>query len=293
MKGVVDFSDWVTIDPTPDSAPELVVPIPSILFAKEDEIRAEVVNLNDYFNDDTWYYYVYSPRPSQMGFEVIYNSDPGNVTLEIATGQTCGGTCVHLPGTILVIPKSNWNGAVQVQVRATDWRGKTTTSNLFQISVEPLNDIPIVGVSGLESGSTVDIYKDEEHVFNVTVWDDSGHVYIEARLDDGEWEHVGQTMACSDDRESVVGGMPRCTTQEYKFSLDEHATGENYTLELRACDGDYCSNDFKGGRYALELEDNGHKDVPASLTSQLIALALIMVVMVALIWSGIFHRRKV
>jgi len=112
-----------------NEAPSLIKPIPDNLTLNEDSSVSNLLELRSYFDDD--YTYVNS-----LTFGVVNYTNPQFVVVSIASG--------HLL-SVDATPVENWFGRTTVCVYAKDSDGFITYSNVFNVTILPVNDEPIAG----------------------------------------------------------------------------------------------------------------------------------------------------
>jgi parallel beta-helix repeat protein len=276
VNGDVDMDPLSTVDPTPDDPPTLVSKVPASHASSEDTVSEVIYDLGPHFSDDTWYHSIYMPTPSQLTFDVIYNSDPFNVTVDVEARSTCSGTCVIQEGQMRASTASNWYGEVELKVRAYDWRGKHVDSNSFKIWFQPENDRPTVWLLDTPKNTVIEMNRGDKQVFNITVYDDSPTSSIEVRMDDGEWEKVGADKACVPDNSSRKRELPMCAKEKYTFKVDDDLEVGKHTLDFRVCDGEYCSDEVYTGRYEVIIDNRGSEGRDLSVEGSSIAVVLVI-----------------
>ncbi len=121
----VKFSDLLLIY---NGAPELSKQIPNKAI-DEDTFVEELYYLPEYFKDDY-------QTPEQLYYELVDWTNKEYVDMKIR-GDSLNVSC-------LKTPYSNWYGTSEVMVAAYDYEGIRTESNMFNVTIEPVNDIPYV-----------------------------------------------------------------------------------------------------------------------------------------------------
>ena len=118
-------SVWIPL--TLPNYPPSFTPIPSNFTLYEDTRVERLINLSLYTGDDL-------DPPTDLLYLVNYNSEAGKVGVFITDRYYLGVDSTLTP---------NWNGVVRVKVSATDSGGKYAFSNVFTITVIPVNDEPV------------------------------------------------------------------------------------------------------------------------------------------------------
>jgi hypothetical protein len=107
-----------------DHKPFLIKPIPT-QYMDEDIDAVRLVDLEEYFGDD-W--------------------DDGRLTFAIVSSTDTAALEPRIEGRFLSLytVADNWNGAVNVTVKAIDGAGLWNSSNTFIVVVRPINDPPVL-----------------------------------------------------------------------------------------------------------------------------------------------------
>jgi len=277
-------------DPTPDTPPVLLSPVPAITNGTEDQVFTTLLEVGPYFSDDTWYVQVWNPRPSSVRFTVIYNTEPKNVSIEVSETGTCAGTCKSAEGELKATTAINWYGTASVRLRATDWRGKHVDSNIFTITFSPVNDRPVVDIEGIAKNSEVDLLGGEERQFNITVYDDSLSVIIQVKIDDGQWIPVEQSTQCKRNNATKLKGMPYCARTEVTLKASGDLDVGMHNISFKACDGERCSDEVSTGKFDFQIYDMGSTGKSFSPTG--VALALVLLVLIAIVLVAMASPKK-
>jgi len=106
-------------------APKLITEIED-LEIQEDETAVNILNLSAYFID------IYEDR-GPLGFALEYVSDSHNISLAL------NGSLLHI-----IDLRTNWLGQLSMVVNYTNFYERSTSSNLFNITVVNVNDPPLV-----------------------------------------------------------------------------------------------------------------------------------------------------
>lgn len=281
VRGPVMIQPIKIADPTPDDTPVMLSPVPNITNGTEDQTGKTLLEVGPYFSDETWYIQAWTPRPSSVRFTVIYNTDPKNVSIEVAESGTCAGTCKNAEGELRATTAVNWYGTVSVKLRATDWRGKHVDSNTFTITFIPVNDRPVVDIPGLPKNSLIEVHGGEERQFDVTVYDDSPTVTVELKVDDGAWVPVEQNMACAQRNSTKLKDLPYCTRAFVTLKANDKLDVGMHNVSFRACDGEHCSDETGTGKYDIQFYDMGSPGKDFSPTG--VSFALVMLVLMAIV----------
>jgi parallel beta-helix repeat protein len=275
VNGKVSIGNIMMEDPTPDEAPKLVSKVPAVHTSIEDAASEVVYDMSPHFSDDTWYYTAYMPRPSPIIYEVLSVSDPLNVTLGMGARSTCSGDCFEEEWDLRASTSANWYGEVEVVIRGRDWRGKYVDSNPFTIRFLPVNDRPVMTIEDVPKYSVVKVNTGDNRAFNITVYDDSKTLWLETRLDDGEWKKV-EDLGCVPDNSSRMRELPSCAETTYKFKVDEELEVGKHDLRFRVCDGEFCSDEVYTGRYEVTVDNRGLASKGFSPMGAAIALGLLL-----------------
>jgi len=107
-----------------DVAPVLVAPIPSTYSITEEGFNDTLIDLSQYFTDDT---------DTRLNYSLFDNTNSSYVRV------TINGT--YLGARALVV---NWSGTTTLEVNASDSSHQKTPSNKFTITVAAVNDAPVI-----------------------------------------------------------------------------------------------------------------------------------------------------
>jgi len=275
VNGKVSIGNIMMEDPTPDEFPKLVSKIPEVHTSTEDATSEVIYDMSPHFSDDTWYHSAYMPRPSSIVYQVLSVSDPVNVTLGMGAKSTCSGDCFEEEWDLRASTSANWYGEVEVVIRAYDWRGKYVDSNPFTIRFLPVNDRPAMTIEDVPKYSIVKLNTGEKRTFNITVFDDSDTIWLETKLDDGDWKKIGD-LGCVPDNSSRMRDLPSCAETTYTFKIDDDLEVGKHDLKFRICDGEFCSDEVYTGRYDITVDNRGKSGKEFSPTGMGIALGLLL-----------------
>jgi nitrous oxidase accessory protein len=281
VRGVNSLQPMKGSDPTPDAAPVVLQSIPNLTNGTEDAASTMLLEVGPYFDDDTWYVQAWNPRPSVVRFTILSLSDPKNVSLRLDETGTCAGTCKNAEGQLKASTVSNWYGTVTLKIRATDWRGKHVDTNTFSILFIPVNDRPVLDIQGVPKNSDIKLHNGESRQLNISVYDDSAHLKIEYRIDNGTWQPITASASCLGDNSTKFKGLPLCNKVAFELTASDSMKVGVHNVSFRTCDDKLCSDDIYSGKYVLELNDVGSPGKSFSPTG--VALALVMLVMIALV----------
>jgi hypothetical protein len=115
-----------------DEPPELLGEIPSNWSLKEDTDAPNLIDLYDYFDDDL---------DTKLTFSIFNKSAPQLLEATIGNSGKMSFTT----------PTENWWGVATFIVKATDSKGQAMLSNRFNVSVESVNDAPVLEPIGPKS----------------------------------------------------------------------------------------------------------------------------------------------
>jgi len=101
--------------------------IPDTFAINEDSLAPKLMDLNDFFTDDR--------DTNKLMYEIIYQEDAKKLT---CTLDLDGHTLNFKTAT------NNYWGALKFQIRATDSDGLVRDSNVFRVSITPINDVPVI-----------------------------------------------------------------------------------------------------------------------------------------------------
>ncbi len=97
----------------------------------EDTTELKLLDLTNYFSDDY-------TDPEQLFYSVVSYTNSNYVKVRIHMSK-------YLSVNATRTPNNNWNGVSQVVVAASDTEGVMTKSNIFNVTVYPVNDPPEMG----------------------------------------------------------------------------------------------------------------------------------------------------
>ncbi len=167
--------------------PKLIHEVPSDRSLDEDSIENELIELSGYFSDD----YL---EPEELTYNVVKNSKSSIADAYINYIETAPGTSLPYLGVDCLNGTENddWYGSFEVRVNASDDEGLTVESNDFTVTVNPINDEPIVGtvkipnITFYEGGISTPIYlADSYYFFDI----ESDRLYYNYTVDpDNEFE---------------------------------------------------------------------------------------------------------
>jgi hypothetical protein len=101
--------------------------VPDTFSLNEDSIANKLIDLNQYFTDDR--------DQNKLMFEILYQEDAKKVTCSL---DIDGHSLNFKTAT------NNWWGVEKFQMRATDSDGLTRDSNVFRVTVNSVNDNPVI-----------------------------------------------------------------------------------------------------------------------------------------------------
>jgi len=136
--------------------------IPSTYSLNEGTEEMELFDISDYFTDD-------NQESWELEYSIVNFTHPEHVYC-----STLSYRFLSVDATI----DSNWNGKFQVTVMAMDDGGLSSTSNVFNISVIPVNDPPII-----TNEPPLTCLEDDAYSFRLNATDPDG--------DDLNWEIGG------------------------------------------------------------------------------------------------------
>lgn len=116
------LNNWA-LNWTPMRPPRLILDIPDIA-TPEENLTVHLVDLSPYFSDP--YSSIRDPVYTVMGF------DDSNISVEVEG---------HWLNVISLLV--NWTGSARFMVNCTNFYGLSTNSNIFNITVFELNDLPV------------------------------------------------------------------------------------------------------------------------------------------------------
>ncbi len=138
--GILSISNLlVQYTPYTDNPPELLQQIPSNWSLKEDTDALSLIDLKTYFHDD---------HDSTQTFTIDNKSAPKELDATIGNSGKMSFTT----------PTENWWGLASFIVKATDSKGHSTLSNRFNVTVESVNDPPVlepIGPKTVNEGETL------------------------------------------------------------------------------------------------------------------------------------------
>lgn len=227
-------SVWIPL--TLPNYPPAFNPIPSNLTLPEDTRVERLINLSQYATDDL-------DPPTELRYLVNYNSEAGKVRAFITDGYYLGVDATVTP---------NWNGVVRIKVSATDSGGKYAFSNLFSVTVLPVNDEPVATDKEFDEI----IFDEDGDPITITL-DPFGSGYFSDVENDRLYYHIEPLTEDASDYLSWS-----LTTQENNYTLltftpkpdmntDDHGP---ITFRLWADDDEQ-----------FNLTENPHKDIRVSI----------------------------
>jgi parallel beta-helix repeat protein len=181
-----------------NNPPVLAVPLGNYSF-NEDTTAFGLVNCSEHFTDE-----------SSLVYDLVMQSDPTKVL-----GKVNGSKLDFFT------PTKDWNGVQKFQVRANDSEGVTTLSNVFNVTVLPINDPPVL-LPLADLFSTVD--ETVSSTLKATDVDDPPSHFL-FKCDDAPPSGIALTL----DAHSGV------------FTFKSNRTG-NFTLHFSVTDGALSSN---------------------------------------------------
>jgi len=113
-----------------DMPPTLIGDIPDTYSIDEDSSDARLIDLHDYFKDDT-------DARVNLTFKIISSTNGSLVNISLRDGHFISADTYN--GST----NDDWHGSITVNVSCTNTRGLTTLSNHFIIHVESVNDRPV------------------------------------------------------------------------------------------------------------------------------------------------------
>jgi hypothetical protein len=149
----------------------------------EDTTENKLLDLTEYFKDDY-------TNPEDMFYSVLdyENSEFINVRIHLSR---------YLSVNTTRTPSTNWNGISQVTVAASDVENVRTKSNVFNVTVNPVNDPPELGVSIpdielIGNGTGKDIELDGSKNYFVDI--DSETLYFKYHMESGYNDKVSVSI---------------------------------------------------------------------------------------------------
>ncbi len=222
--------------------PTLTRELPSDRSIDEDSVDDRVMDLSEYFSDD----YL---APTELTYNVVKNSKSSIIDVYVTELEPLGGAGARATRPYLGVDclngtgNDNWFGAVEVRVNATDDEGLTVESNDFIITIDPLNDEPIVGavkipnITFYEGGISTSVFLADSYYFYDI---ENDRLYYNYTVDpDNEYQ----------DEQLEVDIDP--TTNELRVaSLNDWWYGEKIPLRI------FCDDDP-----SFEPADNPYQDI--------------------------------
>lgn len=112
-----------------NEAPRFLKPIPDNLTLEEDNSVTNLLELRDYFEDDY-------TQVNSLTFGIVNYTNPQYVDVGLTSGHM-----LSVDATLT----ENWYGRTTICVFAKDLDGFITNSDLFNVTILPVNDEPIAG----------------------------------------------------------------------------------------------------------------------------------------------------
>ncbi len=187
LEGNVSIEPILDSDPTENPIPKVISPLPSDIVIEEGSINMDLMDMDDYFQDDFRFLY----------YEVEVNTQSEDIAIDVSLAGKFSIDARFLCLSGCADVDSDYHGVFQVVINITDVAGNHFLSNTFDITVTPVYEPPEITQWSMEDGDTYilggynGIYDDGTLSFRGTAGDDEELVSAQVRINGGAWEELG------------------------------------------------------------------------------------------------------